>query len=175
MYSQDYFCLIRFWRTQQWDGLKAQPMSLTNRVFPKLHDGYMHVYKITTFQLFSLWLFYLSNISNNWRLWMPHGINKLFLLISRMVASFYFLRIVNVCYSCFVFALKVNKSKYFLSLFFWSLNFPRNCKEATILIHWEKVFLFCKLTKKKNSEDFFFKFFWIISGNWQHKKNHLPK
>ena len=80
---------------------------------------------------------------------MPHGINKLFLLISRMVASFYFLRIVNVCYSCFVFALKVNKSKYFLSLFFWSLNFPRNCKEATILIHWEKVFLFCKLTKKK--------------------------
>ena len=43
-------------------------MSLTNRVFPKLHDGYMHVYKITTLQLFSLWLFSLSNISNNWRL-----------------------------------------------------------------------------------------------------------
>ena len=32
---------------------------------------------------------------------------------------------------------------------FWSLNLPRNYKEATILIHWAKLFLFCKLIKKK--------------------------
>lgn len=139
--------------------LNLNRLSLTNCVFPKCHDGFMHLYKITTSQLFSLWLFHLSNISNNWRLRMPHDINKLSLLISRMVTSFYFLRIVNVCYSCFVFVLKVNKSiSYHFS--FWSLNLPRNYKEATILIHWAKLFLFCKLIKKKKiSEDFFLKFF----------------